>query len=159
MATVAKLQFSGLAVGESTLVDASAKLTVTNGKAIDTASVDATITAAASDDSSALAITEIEADVYIDDGDGSGAGMSTSTSGIASGETAYTTSTSSSFAIDTNGADLAFGLSYSIASGDEYEDATASSDPYGDITARGGMDTDTALFSSALDVGIAVDMP
>ena len=159
MTTTATTQFSGLALGDSTLVEASAELRVTNGKAISTAGVDTTITAAASDDSGAFAMTGIESFTYSEDEDGSEVGVWTSTSGTAEGDTAYVTSTTSSFAIDTEkGADVAFGMSYSFASGDEYEDAYAWTEPYGDITAGGGMDTDTALFSRALGVGIAVDV-
>lgn len=153
----ATLQLSGLAVGDSTLVEASAELTATDGEAIDTASVDGTVTAVAKDDSGALATTEIQSYTFADDG--SEVGVWTETSGIAVGDTAYSTSTTSSFVIDTEGADVAFGMAYSLASGDDYQDAYASVEPYGDITAGGGMETDTPLFSSALNVGIAVDVP
>jgi hypothetical protein len=43
------------------------------------------------------------------------------------------------------------------ASGDTYEDAYASTDAYGDVTAAGGMDTDTQSFSMALSVGVAIE--
>lgn len=160
MTTTATTQLSGVALGDSTLVDASAELTAMDGEALDTASVDTTVTAAARDeDAGALAMTGIDSYTSIEDEDGSEVGVETSTSGIAEGDTAYATSTTSSFVIGTEeGADVAFGMSYSLASGDEYQDADASTETYGDIAAGGDMDTDTELFSSALDVGIAVDV-
>jgi hypothetical protein len=157
MTTTAELVLSGMAIGDSTLVEGSAELTATDGEVIDSASVDADLTAIATDDSGALAMTGLESFTYVDD-DGSGAGVSTSTSGTAVGDTAYSTSSTSTFAIATPGADVALGLTYSAASGDGFQDADASVEPYGDITATGGMDTDTDLQSAALAVGVAVDL-
>lgn len=161
MTTFSTLQFFGLAVGDSTLVEATAELTATDGHSIDSTTASATTTAvSSSEDSDALATTTLEGFSYSEGDDGSGAGILTSTSGLATGETAYSTSSLDSFAISTEeGADVAFGICYSYASGDEYEYAEASVEPYGDVTAEGGMETDTAAFSAALAVGIAVDTP
>lgn len=161
MATFSNLQFFSLAVGDSTLVETTAELTATDGQAIDSTTASAKTTAISdSEDSDALAMTTLEGLSYSEEDAGSGAGILTSTSGLATGDTAYSASSLDSFAISTEeGADVAFGICYSYASGDEYQDAEAWVEPYGDVTAEGGMDTDTAVFSAALAVGIAVDMP
>jgi hypothetical protein len=151
---LAALHSSVLALGSSTLATMNATVTATDGAHIDTATVNAMATAASDN----LAMTTLNSFVYGDDGSGSGVLASTITEGVAVGEDSYSTSTNQSFAINTEGADVAFGLCTSTASGDDYESAYASTEAYGDISAGGGMDIDTQTFSMALSVGIAVDL-
>ena len=154
MPAAAKFKVDALAVGTNTSASVKAKANAAEGRSTDTSSVD--VTATASGD--ALAATAVETFTYAGDDDGSGAGVQTATSGLAVGGDAYSTSTTKSFAISTNGADVAFALTRSRASGDGYEDAYASTDPYGDVTGGGGMDVDNPNFSTALSVGVAVDI-
>jgi hypothetical protein len=151
---LATLNGDALALGTSTRATMDAKVTATDGEHIDTATVDATVTAAGDK----LAMTTLESFIYGNDDSGSGVLVSTTTEGVAVGEDSDSTSSTTSFAIVTKGADAGFGLCTSTASGDNYEDAYASTEEYGDITAGGDMEIDTQTFSMALSVGVAVDL-
>lgn len=154
MPAAAKFSADVLAVGTNTSAAVKAKATAVEGQGKDKASLE--VTATASGD--ALAVTAVDTFTYAGGDDGSGAGVEAATSGVALGEDSYATSRTKSFAINTNGADIAFALTRSKASGDVYEDAYASVDPYGDVTGGGGMDVDNSNFSMALSVGVAVDI-
>jgi hypothetical protein len=152
------LEVESTATGESTLADFSADLTATGDGTGGTAGVDATTVAIAEDDTQALATTTLWSSTTVQDDDGSISGVDTYTYGLATGDTVYSTSSTDSFAIDTEGADITYARVTSYASGEDYHDSEAYVDPYGDVTGGGGMDIDTDTFSMAIDTGVAIDL-
>lgn len=148
MSAVAKINGYALALGHSTSSSLTVAMLTVDGDHVDRASLDATATA----NGRSLATTALDASVG-----GDGVLMTGGTSGFAMGEGASADSMVHSFAIITNGADIAFGFYRSTASGGDYQDAYAMVDPYGDITSSHSMAIDGA-FAAAISVGIAIDL-
>jgi hypothetical protein len=145
--------------GDDTLVTVATDATVTSGHPVDTADGEVTYTAIGQDEDGAVAATDLWGLVYVEGDDGEGAAVEPETNALAAGETAIADSDLWIKAIATPGADVAIGRVKSYASGDEFHDADASVTAYGDITAGGGSDVDTENDSTAMAVGVAVDLP
>jgi hypothetical protein len=152
MAASAFLNGSSLGFGGTTHTSLTAKLITRGGKQVDTAELNAEATA----DGSVLATTTLFGSVEAGD-DGSGVLVVTYTSGIGAGEDAHSESFTRSFAISTPGPDIGFGMTRSIAWGEESHDAVASVEVYGDITNSHSMEGDNGQFSWAFSVGVTID--
>ena len=152
---VAAGEATALAAGSPTITGTSADTASSAGRIIEAATAEAAAIAAGS----ATAGTLTTSSSYSDGGDAGGSAVLVSSSGSAAGDKAYATSSTSTRAISTPGANVAVGTGQSFAKGGDYKEADASISVIGaDVTQGHSVSIVNPALSLARAAGVAVSV-